>query len=75
MKKLTPLVRRALTKAEVCARIRVSSPIFDRIVRERKLRVFYPTPHALRVLPEDLETFIAEHATISPKTSFATLTF
>jgi predicted site-specific integrase-resolvase len=69
--KPTVLPRRALKKAAVCQRLDVSSPIFDRLVREGRLRVFYVTPSSVRVLPEDLEEFINASANIPPKQAFA----
>jgi excisionase family DNA binding protein len=72
MKPLVSLPRPALRKAQVARILGVCEPIVYRLIREGRLRAFRPTPSSIRILPSDLEDFIAAHATI-PSGPFVTL--
>jgi excisionase family DNA binding protein len=67
MKLIAGLPRRALKKREAAIILGVSEPTIDKIIREGKLRAFRPTETSLRIMPDDLEAFIAENATIPAK--------
>ena len=73
MKSIRPLPRRALRKWEVAQILGISNPIVDRLIAAGQLRAIKPTPNSVRVLPEDLETFIANHATIPASPAYATV--
>jgi excisionase family DNA binding protein len=73
MKSIRPLPRRALRKWEVAQILGISNPIVDRLIAAGQLRAIKPTPNSVRVLPEDLEIFIANHATIPARPAYATV--
>jgi excisionase family DNA binding protein len=57
------LPKRALTKGQAAITLGVSEPTLVKLVREKRLRAVWVTETSLRILPEDLDTFIAENAT------------
>jgi excisionase family DNA binding protein len=73
MKLIAGLPRRALKKREAAIILGVSTVTLDKLIREGRLRAFRPTETSLRIMPEDLERFIAENATIPDKPLFATV--
>jgi excisionase family DNA binding protein len=64
---IKPLPRAALRKTQAARRLGVCDPIVDRLIREKRLRAFRPTPDCVRILPEDLEAYIEATATIPAK--------
>jgi excisionase family DNA binding protein len=73
MKPPVCLPRRALKKREAALILGVSEPTVVKLVREKRLRAFWVTENSLRVLPSDLDQFIAENATIPTKPTYATI--
>jgi excisionase family DNA binding protein len=71
--KAVSLPRPALRKTQAARILGVCDPIVDRLIREKRLRAFYPTPGTVRILPSDLEAFIAENATCPAKDSYAVI--
>jgi excisionase family DNA binding protein len=67
------LPRPALRKAQAARILGVCDPIVDRLIREKRLRAFYPTPGTVRILAEDLDRFIADNATCPAKDAYSVL--
>ena len=67
------LPKRALTKSQAAITLGVSEPTVVKLVREKRLRAFWVTETSLRFLPEDLDRFIAENATIPAKEAYVVM--
>jgi len=71
VKQLACLPRRALKKREAAIILGISTVTLDKLVREGRLRAFRPTETSLRIMPDDLERFIASCATIPARETYA----
>jgi excisionase family DNA binding protein len=61
---LAVLPKRALKKREAARILGISEVTLDKIIRAQRLRAFRPTPASVRILPADLEAFIASNSTM-----------
>jgi excisionase family DNA binding protein len=73
MKRLASLPRAALRKSQAAIILGISVPTVERLIVEKKLRAFRPTPTSIRILQADLEAFIRENQTAPPKEMYATV--
>jgi hypothetical protein len=67
MKAPVSLPRPALRKSQVARILGICEPLVADLIVKGHLRAFKPTPDTVRVLPSDLEDFIAARANIPPK--------
>jgi excisionase family DNA binding protein len=70
MKRLAPLPRAALRKSQAAIILGISVPTVERLIVEKKLRAFRPTPTSIRILQADLEAFIRENQTAPLKETY-----
>jgi len=67
MQKIRVLPRRPYSKAEAAERLGVSDPTVQKLINSGRLRAIRISETCVRILHEDLETFLNANATVPRK--------